>query len=210
MAGGFVRNFTADEIVAFARAFDQPVTWFFMPPPPWAGPGMPAKLAVPDAPAFGQALALLVDLVFGDEVGQAQLVLRLDAFLDEVGPDGLTEAQARVASLARQRTAALVRQSFADLGRWQTSLRSLANQLEDLEVRAKHLVAFEVGVASEDLRITTTAEGPALGRELDHRAGDEPHFTEAEPADVEGDQPPPAPRKHRPPSSPKKSTRRKS
>ncbi len=107
VAGGFVRNFTADEIVAFARAFDQPVTWFFMPPPPWAGPGMPAKLAVPDAPAFGQALTLLVDLVFGDEVGQAQLVLRLDAFLDEVGPDGLTEAQARVASLARQRMAAL-------------------------------------------------------------------------------------------------------
>jgi transcriptional regulator with XRE-family HTH domain len=212
VAGSFVRNFSADEIVAFARAFDQPVTWFFMPPPPRAGPGMPAKLAVPDAPAFGQALALLVDLVFGDEVGQAQLVLRLDAFLDEVGPDGLTEAQSRVASLAGQRTAALVRQSFTDLGRWQTSLRSLANQLEDLEVRAKHQVASEVGVDSEDLRITATAEGLTLARELDHLKGSEPDSSdEATPAEIEGDQSaPPSARRRRPPSPAKKSTRRKS
>ncbi len=211
VAGGFVRNFTADEIVAFARAFDQPVTWFFMPPPPWAGPGMPAKLAVPDAPAFGEALALLVDLVFGDDVQQAQLVLRLDAFLDEVGPDGLTEAQSRIASLAGQRTAALVRQSFADLGRWQTSLRSLANHLEDLEVRAKHLVASEVGLESEDLRVTSTAEGLTLARDLDHLAGTEPDSNDETPAEVEGDQPaPPSARRRRPPSDTKKSTRRKS
>lgn len=210
VAGGFVRNFTADEIVAFARAFDQPVTWFFMPPPPWAGPGLPTKLAVPDAPAFGEAVALLVDLVFGDEVAQAQLVLRLDAFLDEVGPAGLTEAQARVASLAGQRVAALVRQSLGDLGRWQTSLRSLANQLEDLEMRAKRMVATDVGLVAEDLRVTATAEGVALSREVDHRPGGEPHSSN-EPAAVEGDQPaPPKARKRRPPSSPKTSTRRKS
>lgn len=149
-------------------------------------------------------------LLFGDEVAQAQLVLRLDAFLDEVGLGGLTEAQSRVASLAGQRVAALVRQSLGDLGRWQTSLRSLASQLEDLEVRAKRMVATDVRLAGEDLRVTATAEGVALSREVDRRPGGEPHWAN-EPAAVEGDQPaPPKARKRRPPSSPERSTRRKS
>jgi transcriptional regulator with XRE-family HTH domain len=150
VAGGFVRNFTADEIVAFARAFELPLTWFFMPPPAWVGPGMPTKLAVPDAP-LGEAVALLVDLVFGDEVHQAQLRLRLDAFLAELGPAGLTEAQSRIASLADQRVAALVRHAFAHLGQWRTSLRAIANQLEDLELRAKRAAASEIGLPAEQL-----------------------------------------------------------
>lgn len=160
VAGGFVRNFTADEIVAFARAFELPLTWFFMPPPAWVGPGMPTKLAVPDAP-LGEALALLVDLVFGDEVNQAQLRLRLDAFLAELGPAGLTEAQSRIASLADQRVAALVRHAFAHLGQWRTSLRAIANQLEDLELRAKEAAASEIGLPAEPLDAATTTRPDA-------------------------------------------------
>jgi transcriptional regulator with XRE-family HTH domain len=209
-AGGFVRNFTADEIVAFARAFDQPVTWFFMPPPPWAGPGTTTKLAVPDAPAFGEAMALLVDLVFGDEVQQAQLSLRLDAFLVELGPAGLTEAQSRIAALADQRVAALVRHSFADLGRWQTSLRALANHLEDLEARAKRTVANEVGVAGEEIGIPSEQSGEPA-QDLEHLPGTKTDSAVGTPAEVEGDQPASSStRKHRPPSTTKKSTRRKS
>ncbi len=213
VAGGFVRNFTADEIVAFARGFELPVTWFFMPPPAWAGPGMPTKLDVPDAPTFGEVVALLVDLVFGDEVQQAQLSVRLDAFLAELGPAGLTEAQGRVAALVDQRLAALVRHSFADLGRWQTSLRALANQLEDLEVRAKRAVADEVGVAGEELRIPawTQESGSDTEHAVDSLAATEGDSSAGMPAEVEGDQPAPssAP-KRRPPSATRKSTRRKS
>src|SRR5437899_1084027 len=63
VAGKVVRQFSADEIVAFARAFDLPVGWFFLPPPPWSDePGTPVKLATPDAAPFGTALAALVDL----------------------------------------------------------------------------------------------------------------------------------------------------
>ncbi len=212
VAGGFVRNFTADEIVAFARAFDQPVTWFFMPPPPWAGPGMPTKLDVPDEPVFGEVVALLVDLVFGDELQQAQLALRLDAFLAELGTAGLTWAQGRITALAGQRVAALVRHSFTDLGQWQTSLRSLANQLEDLEVRAKRAVADEVGIADSELRLPAGPEDESeLAWDMDHLAGSEANSSARTPAEVEGDQPaPPPPPKRRPPSTGKKSTRRKS
>jgi hypothetical protein len=138
IAGRFIRNFDADEIVAFARAFELPVTWFFLPPPPWSHqPGVPVRLATPDAEEAGTALGLLVDLVFGEPYQQALLSLRLQAFLDDVGPIDLTEAQQRIASAVDARVEALVRHSFRDLGRWQTALRSIANQLEDLERRAK-------------------------------------------------------------------------
>ncbi len=138
VAGRFIRNFDADEIVAFARAFEVPVTWFFLPPPPWSDqPGVPVKLATPDAEDFGTALGVLVDLVFGDPAQQALLRMRLDAFLDQLGPLGLTDAQQRIASAVNTRVEALVAHSFRGLGRWQTMLRSVANQLEDLERRAK-------------------------------------------------------------------------
>jgi hypothetical protein len=153
IAGRFVRNFDADEIVAFARAFDLPVTWFFLPPPPWSErPGMPVKLATPDAEEFGAALGLLVDLVFGEPHHQALLAMRLQAFLDDLGPMELTDSQARIASAVSARVEALVRHSFRDLGRWQTALRSMANQLEDLEQRAKRGRSGEDGLAQDLVR----------------------------------------------------------
>ncbi len=95
------------------------------------------KLATPDAEDFGTALGVLVDLVFGDPAQQALLRMRLDAFLDQLGPLGLTDAQQRIASAVNTLVEALVAHSFRGLGRWQTMLRSVANQLEDLERRAK-------------------------------------------------------------------------
>jgi hypothetical protein len=34
VVGKRIRNFSADEIAAFAKAFEQPIAWFFMPPFP--------------------------------------------------------------------------------------------------------------------------------------------------------------------------------
>jgi hypothetical protein len=135
--GGRVRNFDADEIVAFARAFELPVTWFFMPPPPWASPGVPVKLQTPDAERFGAPLALLADLVFGTDLDAAQLAMRLQAFLDELGPNPLSDAQRKLSEAVEARKAALVEHSLGDLQQWQTQLRALANHLEDLEARSR-------------------------------------------------------------------------
>ena len=79
----------------------------------------------------------MVDLVFGEPYHQALLSMRLQAFLDELGPIDLTEAQQRIASAVNLRVEALVAHCFQDLSRWQTALRSIANHLEDLEARAK-------------------------------------------------------------------------
>lgn len=159
VAGRFIRNFTADEIVAFARGFELPVTWFFMPPPPWAAPGMPSRLAVPDEPQFGEHVGTLVDLVFGDKSQQALLTVRLDRFLDALGPVGLTEAQGRIASLVTHRVEALVRDSFRDLEEWQTTLRAMANQLGELELRSKWAIASEAGIKPSELRMPRSRGG---------------------------------------------------
>lgn len=47
VTGKRVRNFTADELLAFSRAFDLPVQWFFTPPPPDDHPA--DLIAPPDA-----------------------------------------------------------------------------------------------------------------------------------------------------------------
>jgi hypothetical protein len=149
--GKNVRNFTADEIVAFARAFELPVTWFFMPPPAWAQPGVPVALDTPDAQRFGTAIALLVDLVFGDRGQQAELAVRLQGFLQDLGPAPLTDAQQRVRALAQHRIAALARDAFTDTEQLQTRLRSLANQLEDREAQAKRTVAADLDLDPAEL-----------------------------------------------------------
>lgn len=137
--GGRIRNFDADEIVAFARTFELPVTWLFMPPPPWSSPGVPVKLRTPDAERFGTQLALLADLVFGTELDAAHLAMRLDAFFQQLGINPLSDAQQRVVDAVNTRKAALVEHAVGDLQTWQTQLRALANHLEDLEARSRRL-----------------------------------------------------------------------
>src|SRR6266540_130809 len=147
-----IRQFDADEIVAFARAFDLPVTWFFLPPPPWASPGVPAKLQTPDADRFGTPLAVLADLVFGDDYQRATMALRFQAFLDELGPNPLSDAQSRVTQLVDAKKDQLVRHAISDLGQWQTQLRALATHLEDLERRADDAARADLADAKDRRR----------------------------------------------------------
>ena len=163
VAGRFIRNFTADEIVAFARGFELPVTWFFMPPPPWAEPGFPSRLEAPDEPRFAQPVGMLVDLVFGDDAQQGLLALRLEAFLNALGPEGLTAAQGRIASLVAHRVNALAANTFRELEQWQTTLRAMANQLGQFEHRSKRAVAKDLGIKPSELHLPPPrgdAEGP--------------------------------------------------
>jgi hypothetical protein len=114
-------------------------------------PGVPVRLSTPDAERFGTALSLLVDLVFGDDVQQGELSMRLDAFLDQLGPNPLNKPQQRIVAVVNLHIEALVRHSFEGLGRWQTMLRGIANQLEDLERRAKDRTSEEEGLAVAEL-----------------------------------------------------------
>lgn len=137
--GKQVRQFSADEIVALARGFGLPVTWFFMPPPGRVG-GLPVRLRTPDSGAHGEKPSMLLDLIFGDEDQQMLLELRLNELAERMDPGELTEAQLQVRTSARNRVDALVRSAIGDLDRWHTTLHAIANQIEDLDVRAKAAV----------------------------------------------------------------------
>lgn len=102
VAGERIRNFDADEIVAFARTFELPVTFFFMPPVPWAD-NLPVRLQTPDAGPLGVALTKMADLVFGERHTIGLLSQRLEQFLDRLGPEPVTEAQGRIQRLVLTR-----------------------------------------------------------------------------------------------------------
>ncbi|HEV8624440.1 MAG TPA: hypothetical protein VG034_08270 [Acidimicrobiia bacterium] len=143
MDGQRIRNFDADEIVAFARTFELPVTFFFMPPAPWSG-DLPVRLETPDAGRLGEALTRMVDLVFGERHNIGLLSIRLEQFLDQIGAEALTESQNRIRALADARVGKLVQKAFRDLERWQTVLRSMANHLEGMVTQAKAAVWDDV------------------------------------------------------------------
>lgn len=141
VAGKFIRQFTADEILAFARAFDLPIGWFFLPPPPWSNePGTPVLLDTPDGPA---ALAELVDLVFGTPESTAVLQLRLKAWLEQ-RPSPITDAQHQVAACVQARIDTLAAATLDQLAHWQQTLRAMASHIEDLEARARRVVASDL------------------------------------------------------------------
>lgn len=134
--GGRVRQFTADEIVAFARAFDFPVSWFFLPPPAWHA-GKAVKLLTPDGGPNGVQPSELVDIVFGTAEQQAIIEMRLQSYLQDLGVDRLTETQEAIRRMVNSRVEEIVRHSLGQLVDAQTMLRALANHLEDIETRAK-------------------------------------------------------------------------
>lgn len=61
-AGGRIRQFNADEILALARGFRLPIGWFFTPPPAMDGIG----IQTPDAPEGYEPL-LLIDAILGND-----------------------------------------------------------------------------------------------------------------------------------------------
>lgn len=126
-----IRNFTADEIVAFARTFRLPVTWFFFPPDVEQA-DQSLRIA---PPAVGEEGALspqhMLEVILGDPETQALLGMRVDETLkghpvDSRGPYlGLLD---KLVSLHSQRA---ISQSLGDdLDQWVEGLRGLVVRLE--------------------------------------------------------------------------------
>jgi transcriptional regulator with XRE-family HTH domain len=134
--GKVVRKFDADEIVAFARAFDLPVTWFYLPPLP-AVDGVQVKLSAGDAKEPDQEIALLVDLVFGEEQHQQLFEDRLGEFVTVLTPARLTRSQRQVGALAAAREKAIFSHHLGEMEEWRAWLRTVADRLEDIEHRVR-------------------------------------------------------------------------
>jgi len=142
--GSRVRQFTADEIVAFARAFNLPIGWFFMPPSAEID-GRPVMLSTPDSGPDGTTPSELVDVVFGYGEGADYTVSRLDEYLQDLGGDRLAELQSAVRQMAQDRVDALVRAFLSPLPGLASDLRAVADALESFSAEGPSDLSSDIG-----------------------------------------------------------------
>lgn len=140
--GQRVRQFSADELVAFSRCFGVPVGFFFLPPPPGAA-DRPIQLASPDGSEFGIRASELIDVVLGAPGEIGMMSMRVEEFFRQTSSDLLTDAQRAVRWLAESATQAVVEQSLDKFEYWKSSLQALTMQLEDWEREARRAATPE-------------------------------------------------------------------
>jgi hypothetical protein len=140
--GGRIREFTADELVAFARGFDLPLGWFLTPPPA----SDDIRVAAPDTKGNGLDPRRLLDVVLGTpeslaEWEQVLLTWPSLAHRARIGPDGKMESlgredadvHQRLEGPARLRARMLLRDQLGDLDHARDVLTRLTELLEELD-----------------------------------------------------------------------------
>jgi hypothetical protein len=140
--GQRIRQFSADEIVAFARGFGLPVGFFFLPPPRGAAP-MPIRLAGPDNPMRGIPPAELIDVVFGALGELGFVAMRVEEFFRQESVELQTEAQRRLTMQTEAVVDAIVKRDLDRFDSWRAMLTTLSRQLEDWQVRARRAASGE-------------------------------------------------------------------
>ncbi|MFP5254489.1 MAG: helix-turn-helix domain-containing protein [Acidimicrobiia bacterium] len=140
--GGRIREITADELVAFARAFDLPIGFFLTPPSAWDE----HAVATPDAGPDGLEPIDLFDVVIGTTENLAEWESYLASWPApghrvRFAPDGTMENLGRVqedvhprlAGPAALRVALLVREQFGDVDAARDVLTRLTALLDALD-----------------------------------------------------------------------------
>jgi hypothetical protein len=130
-----IRQFTADDVVAFALAFELPIAWFFLPPPE------AVVLRHGGSERSMLAGANLLDLLFNLEGGEIQR--RLAEHYYEAPSDERSEHERRVMDMARQRHDALLRDAVRDWQEHKEAFRKWLALLDEAE-------AAIAGEGSED------------------------------------------------------------
>jgi hypothetical protein len=140
--GGRIREFTADELVAFSRGFDLPLGWFLTPPPV----SDDIRVATPDTKNKGLDGRKLLDVVLGTPESLAEweevlLTWPSMAYRMRVSVDGKIEQLGRVdddvhqrlAEPARLRARMLLRDELGDLDQAKDVLARLTSVLTELD-----------------------------------------------------------------------------
>jgi hypothetical protein len=147
IAGTRVKQFSADELVAFSRGFDLPIGWFFLPPPPEQDAG----LHTPDATWRGMDMSLLLDAVLGTDSSTPPwrtALLEYAAATAKAEADGTGTGAAtapttdrRLDRLAELKAAAELREAFGDVAEARDVLVRLADLLERLDNTAHEMAS---------------------------------------------------------------------
>ena len=140
-AGGRIRQFNADEILALSRGFRLPIGWFFTPPPVMEGVGV----LTPDAPEGYEPL-LLIDAMLGNDATLPEWIEALKLWA--VSPtrmrfynDGCVENRGRevedvyeeVDKFTRARAQVRLGEMLGDTDRAKQVLGGLIELLEELD-----------------------------------------------------------------------------
>jgi len=134
--GRRIRQFTADEIVAFSRCFDVPIGFFFMPPRP-SQSETPVRFATAKNDDYGLSLAELLDAIFGTPGEREVMSARLNEYLGEIPMRDLTKAQDRLTWQAEDALNAVVMKQLGRLDDWEGALVELTSQVRSWKNAAK-------------------------------------------------------------------------
>lgn len=159
--GTRIRQFTADDIVAFAQAFELPISYFFVPPRPHALWSKVDPNASRDQ--LNRTMAVMIDLICGDpNSGAPELAQHLSEAMEGLDPTLYSDAQKQIFALARLRLLAVVGDAIGSIGGWQQALRSLADELGELEDKvADYLARTFPDVTVDDFISRVDEDAPA-------------------------------------------------
>lgn len=177
---GRSRTFGADEIVAFARCFDLPVAWFFLPPPPGT-PGTPTRAEAGEtALEYGGKLRSLVEQIVGSPDHGAEIERRLQTFADELTPKSLKETLVTVSEAAH--ALALAQAVPAEeVRRWREALQAVADGLAAIEQAVEGVVEPGAAVEQEqDFSWVRTVKVPGFSKTPAERTRDKSRGAEPE------------------------------
>jgi hypothetical protein len=150
---GRTREFTADEILAFARVFDLPVTWFFLPPG-----DKPEEGAPPDVTCGGTTAIRageLLDSIFPHRPGPTEVYERLKSLLVKLPSQQRSSTDDRWFRWTAVRGASILTGVLGDLDRHASNLRSLADLLE----RGHDVALQTLGEELQNVEATTKGGG---------------------------------------------------
>lgn len=145
--GRRIRQFTADEIVAFSRCFDVPIGFFFMPPRP-SQSETPVRFATAENEDYGLTLAELLDAIFGTPGKREVLSQRLNDYLGEISLSDLTDAQSRLTWQVEDALKAVVMKQLGRFDEWEDALIGLTLQVRSWKNAAK-VAAVRQALAEE-------------------------------------------------------------
>lgn len=176
---GRSRSFGADEIVAFARCFDLPVAWFFLPPPPGT-PGTPTRAETGEtAREYAGKLRSLVEQIVGSANQRAEIERRLQDFAGEVTPKSLSETVGIVSEAASLLTLAEAVPA-EEVRRWREALQAVAEGLAVIEQAVEGVAGGATVEQEEDFGWVRTVELPGLGNADAERSRDKRRSAEPE------------------------------
>jgi hypothetical protein len=126
-----IRNFTADEILAFSLAFRLPITWFFLPAERDQKGHVPLVAKRPGEVEEGLIPGVLVEQLFGTPRGQADVEKRLNEVLDSFPTEEFGRYMQLVTHASSLASLISLRRVAGSFGTWILSLKELTRLLEE-------------------------------------------------------------------------------